>query len=157
MNAPLDELQKLRGTLLRAGPAGKQAWQDLKAYGISHIMKKAFGHQLGEGRETTIAKPATFLRAIEKFDDSGKLQALYGKKQAQTMRDLAELTRILETAPPGAVNHSNTSSAVMNAIVEMGLTASVVGLPLPVIATIRTGSKFVKDKALANRINAALK
>ena len=156
VNAPLDELQKLRGTLLRAGGSGKQAWQDLKAYGISHIMKKAFGRQIGESG-AAISTPATFLRAIEKFDDSGKLQALYGKRQAQIMRDLAELTRILETAPPGAVNHSNTSSAAVNAVVEMGLTASLTGVPAPMLATIRTATRFVKNKALANRIHAALK
>ena len=155
VNAPLDELQKLRGTLLRS-EKGKQAWQDLKAYGISHIMKKAFGEQLSESG-APIAKPAMFLRAIENMDASGKLQALYGKKMAQTMRDLAELTRLMETAPPGAVNHSNTSSAAVNAVIEMGLTASLTGVPAPMLATLKQASRLVKNKALANRIRAALK
>ena len=97
------------------------------------------------------------LRAIEKFDSSGKLQALYGKRQAQIMRDLAELTRIIETAPPGAVNHSNTSSAALNAVIEMGLTASLTGVPAPMLATLKGATRFVKNRALANRINAALK
>lgn len=156
INAPLDELQKLRGTLLKAGDSGKQAWQDLKAYGISNIIDKAFGVQRGESG-APVSKQASFLRAIEKFDKSGKLEALYGKRQAQVMRDLAELSRIIETAPPGAVNHSNTSSAVMNAVVEMGITASLTGVPAPLLATIKHASKFVKNKALQNRINAALK
>lgn len=156
VNAPLDELQKLRGTLLRAGDSGKQAWQDLKAYGISQIMTKAFGRQTGESG-AAISTPATFLRTIEKFDSSGKLEALYGKRQAQIMRDLAELTRIIETAPPGAVNHSNTSSAALNAVIEMGLTASLTGVPAPMLATLKGATRFVKNRALANRINAALK
>lgn len=155
VDAPVEEMNKMRGTLLKAGPDGKQAWQDLKAYGIHFLMQKAYGKQLND-RGQPVMTPATFIKSIEKFDKEGKLESLYGKKQAQIMRDMAELSRLLETAPPGAINHSNTSSALLTAIVEGGMTGLLTGLPLPTVTAIREGTKLVKNQALKHRINQAL-
>ena len=148
-------MNKIRTTLLSAGDEGKQAWQDLKAYGIAHIQSKAYGGQYDEAGRPMI-KPYAFSKEIQKFDKSGKLASLYGKKQAQIMRDLAELAVITETAPTGAINHSNTSSAIQMAIVEAGVTASATGLPIPAVTAIREASRLLKNKALKVRINNAL-
>ena len=82
---------------------------------------------------------------------------LFGKQGAQFLRDLNELAQIAKTVPPEAgVNYSNTSSALLAALGDasvMGFT----GAPVPVVTLGRFVSRYVKDRALKQRINEALR
>lgn len=153
--SPTDEMNKLRGTLLKAGNDGKQAWADLKSKGIEHIKQSALSASQRDANGNPLLSPDKLNRVIKTMDDEGKLESLYGKKQAQTLRDLAELSTVIYTAPPGAINTSNTASALMVAMDSLaGFGAT--GMPLPVITSLKATGKYIKNRKLKARIMDAL-
>lgn len=156
LDSPLPELNKARRTLITAGPEGKQAWQDLKARGLQELVNKGFSQNQTDSAGNPIVLPSQLNNIIRSMDREGKLEGLYGKKQAQLIRDLGELSRDMMTAPPGLVNHSNTASAVRNMLIESGGMAFATGVPLPAIAATKQALKFVKNRQTAKRIQDAL-
>lgn len=148
------EMNKLRGSLLRAGDDGKQAWANLKAKAIDQI-KEGGLTQARDERGNQIVSPAGLNRSIQRFDQDGKLEALFGKKQAQVIRDLGDIATDIYTAPPGAVNFSNTASALrvaLDSVATFGLT----GIPAPAATALREASKFLRDRQTRNRVREAL-
>lgn len=166
LSSPLEELNKIRKTLLTSGvtkinkdaslDTGKQAWQDLKAAGLNYIKNASTSASGMDSQGNPLLSPDKLNRVITSLDRQGKLDALYGKKQAQTLRDLAELSKVIFTAPPGAVNTSGTASAIRNMIVEMGATGVITGVPAPIASAMREAIKYVKDRKTRLRIEAAL-
>jgi hypothetical protein len=159
INSPIDELNKVRSTLLRSGPEGRQAWADMKAAGIRYIRDRATGEDRGAvGRDefgNPLISPAALNKAVRELDQDGKLESLYGKRQAQVLRDLAELSIDIYTAPPGAVNFSNTASALQVALDSLG-TWAVTGIPGPAATGLTQAVKYVKNRKTRARIAAAL-
>ena len=156
ISAPVEEMQKLRSTLLRAGPDGRQAWNDLKAGGIRFIKDSAISPSQRDSAGNPLLSPDRLQRTVRAMDQAGKLEALYGKKQAQILRDLAELSSDIYTAPPGAINTSNTASALMLAMDTIG-TGLATGFPAPVVTAVREAAKYAKNRKTKARIEAALR
>jgi hypothetical protein len=155
VDSPIEEMNKLRGTLLKAGPDGKQSWLDLKAQGIEYIKKRAYSASATDERGNPVLSPDALVKTVRQLDTEGKLDALYGKKQAQVLRDLAELSQVIYTAPPGAINTSGTASALLTAMDTVG-TFGTTGLPVPALTVLREASKYVRDRKLKARINQSL-
>lgn len=156
LSSPVEEMNKLRSTLLRAGPEGQQAWSDLKAGGIRFIKDASLSPSQRDSAGNPLLSPAKLQSTVRSLDQDGKLEALYGKRQAQVLRDLAELASDIYTAPPGAINTSNTASALqvaMDSLVTFGAT----GVPAPALTALREASKFVKNRKTKARIEAALR
>lgn len=166
ISSPLEELNKVRKTLLTSDvtrinkgatlDGGKQAWQDLKAAGLNYIKNASLSASQMDSAGTPLLSPDKLNRVITSLDRQGKLDALYGKRQAQTLRDLAELSKVIYTAPPGAVNTSGTASALRNMIVEMGATGAITGIPAPMVSAMREAIKYVKDRKTRIRIEESL-
>ncbi len=154
--SPVEEMNKLRKTLITAGPDGKQAWSDLKAKGIDYIKDAAFSKSQQDAAGNPLLSPDKLNRVVKSLDREGKLESLYGKKQAQVLRDLAELATVIYTAPPGAINTSNTASALRVALDSFG-TFAATGFPVPAVLAIKEAAKFAKNRKLKARINEALK
>ena len=154
--SPLDEMNKLRRTLLTAGPEGRQAWNDLKAKGIEYIKDASFSPSQKDAAGNRLLSPDKLQKVVKSLDESGKLESLYGKKQAQTLRDLAELSTVIYTAPPGSINTSNTASAILNAIDTAG-TFMATGVPAPARAVLSEASQYLKDRKVKARIKDALR
>lgn len=155
IDSPIEEINKLRGTLLRSGPDGKQAWTDLKSKGIEHIKQNALSLSQMDSRGNAILSPDRLNRVIASMDSQGKLDSLYGRRGAQAIRDLGDLSKDIFTAPPGSVNFSNTASALQVALDSLA-TFSVTGLPLPVATTLKESVKFVKNAKTRTRIKQSL-
>ncbi len=155
MVSPVEEMNKVRGTLLRAGPEGRQAWADLKAAGIEHIKRRALSASERDAAGNPLLSPAQLQRTVQGMDRDGKLEALYGKQQAQTLRDLAELSSVIYTAPPGAINTSNTASALQVALDSL-VTFGMTGVPAPVATTLQQAGKYLRNRSVKKRINEAL-
>lgn len=156
VRSPLDEMNKLRSTLLKSGKEGKQAWNDLKAAGIERIKNASLSKSQRDSQGSPLLSPDALARAVRQMDETGKLESLYGKKQAQILRDLADIASVIYTAPPGAINTSNTASALQVALDSVG-TFAVTGIPAPAATAIKEAAKYVKDKKVKIRINEALK
>lgn len=111
--------------------------------------------QLDERGNPTMS-PDKLNRAIAALDKDGKLEALYGKRQAQTIRDLGDIANVIFTAPPGAINTSNTASALKTALDAFG-TFAFTGVPIPAVKAINEAARYAKDRKLRARIQDALR
>jgi hypothetical protein len=156
IDSPIEEVNKLRSTLLKAGPQGKQAWTDMKAKLIDHIRERAVSPSQTDERGQPLISVNQLAKTVNSLDQQGKLESLYGKKQAQQIRDLVEIAQVVYTAPPGAVNYSNTASAVMVALDQLA-TFGITGVPAPVVSVLREASNYMKNKAIKKRVEQALK
>jgi hypothetical protein len=155
INASLEEMNKVRKTLLTAGPEGKRAWNELKAAAIRYIKDKSLSTAQRDERGNPLLSPDKLNSTIKSLDTEGKLDSLFGKKQAQQIRDLGQLSIDIYTAPPGAVNFSNTASALRVAL-DTVLTFGVTGVPAPAATALREASKYVKNRETRARIVKAL-
>jgi hypothetical protein len=156
LNAPLEEMNKVRSTLISAGPEGKQAWNELKSNTSRYIINKALSTAQRDERGQPLISPDKLNSVIRSIDKAGKLESLYGKKQAQQIRDLGEIAIDIYTAPPGAVNFSNTASALqvaLDSVATFGLT----GIPAPAVTALREASKYVKNRKVRMRVQQSLK
>jgi len=156
MDAPLEEMNKVRSTLINAGPEGRQAWADLKAKTIDTIKEAAQSASQRDEAGRPLLSADKLQKSIKALDREGKLESLFGKKQAQTMRDLGELASVIYTAPPGAINTSNTASALQVALDSLG-TFFVTGIPAPAATALREAAKYTRDRKLKQRIEIALR
>lgn len=155
LSASLDEMNKVRRTLLTAGPEGKQAWNELKAQAVRYIKDRSLSTAQRDEMGNPLLSPDKLNSTIRSLDREGKLDSLFGKKQAQNIRDLGELSIDIYTAPPGAVNFSNTASALQVAL-DTVLTFGVTGVPAPAATALREASKYVKNRETKARIQKAL-
>jgi len=158
VKSSMEEINKLRSTLLKAGPKGKQAWADVKAASIQYIQDRATSPSQRDSRGQPILSPDRLQKTVRELDQAGKLDGLFGKKSAQVLRDLADLATDIYTAPPGVVNYSNTSSAIFQYLDTLG-TFGVTGgtIPIPAVTILRKGVEYVKDAEVKSRIEKALK
>jgi len=159
VDSPLEEMNKLRRTLITEGPNGKQAWNDLKAKGIEYIKEKSSSRSSTDQRGVETLSVDKLSGVIDKLDKEGKLESLYGKSQAQTLRDLAELSKVIYTAPPGVINTSGTASALMQALnsgADIGGTFLLTGLPIPAKEILKQSAKYIKNRETRKRIEESL-
>jgi len=154
--SPVEEMNKLRRTLLKAGPDGRQAWADLKAQGIEFIKDRSLSVSQKDAAGNPLLSPDKLQKVVKALDNDGKLESLYGKKIAQQLRDLAELSTVIYTAPQGSVNFSNTASAIGNAV-DTVLTYGISGMPIAGRAVLKESLDYVKNRKLKARIREALK
>lgn len=156
LNSPIEEMNKVRKTLLTAGNDGKQSWNDLKAKGLDYIKTSAQSASQMDEKGNPLLSADKLNKVIRSMDEQGKLESLYGKKQAQSLRDLAELSSVIYTAPPGSVNTSNTASALRVAL-DSALTFGATGVPAPAATLLKESAKYIKDRKTKARIMDALK
>lgn len=156
VSSKLDDMNQLRSTLLKSGKEGRQAWNDLKAAGIERIKNASLSPSQRDSAGNPLLSPHDLAKTIGQMDETGKLESLYGKKQAQTLRDLADIASVIYTAPPGAINHSNTASALQVALDSLG-TFVVTGVPAPAATALKEAAKYIRDKKTKARIIESLK
>jgi len=151
----IEEMNKVRKTLLNAGPKGKQAWFDLKAAAMRYIRDNSLMETTDSSGQRVISS-AKLNKAIRDWDDAGKLEALFGKRGAQTIRDLGEMAQTILTLPPGVGNPSGTKAAFFNAMIELPA-AGISGLPVGSRRLLMESLQYVKNRELRKRIRDALK
>lgn len=163
LNASREDVSAVRRALTHGAntpseirAAGQQAWKDLQGETASWIKEQAFANTATDQRGNVILSVSKLDKAIKRLDADGRLEAIFGKQGAQHMRDLNDLSKVIYTTPPGAVNHSNTASVLLAAFAEAGATGAFTGLPVPVLSTLRLISKQVKNRQLQKRIEIAL-
>jgi hypothetical protein len=150
----LDDARVMRKTLQTGGEAGTQAWREIQGAGLRYIRDEATKSVARDSAGGEMISPAALNRAINRLDADGKLEFIYGKRGAEQLRALNEISKDLFTAPPGTINHSNTASVLLAAL-DMGISGTA-GLPLPIASGLRIASKKVKDRKIQAKIRDAL-
>lgn len=162
LNGSLDDMRTVRKVLQTGGEHGKQAWKELQGQTVQYIRDEATRGVSTDSRGNPIISAAGLHKAITALDKKGgpgglsKLDFIFGKKGAQQMRDINDLAKVIYTAPPGAVNTSNTASVLLAALTEAGVTGGLTGLPVPLMTGMKVLSMHVKDRRLRARIADAL-
>jgi len=150
------DVSHIRRILQTGGESGQQAWRELQGATVNWVKEQAFSNTATDARGNVILSVPKLEKAVKKLDADGKLDFIFGKQGAQHMRDINDLAKVIYTAPPGVVNHSNTASVLLAALTEAGVNGSMTGLPVPVLSALRMISVQVKNNKLRKRIDAAL-
>ena len=118
---------------LKSTPEGKQNLADLQGETIEHFLSRATQANSGA------FSPAQLNKAINSFGDN-RMKALFSPQQIARINDIKQVSDILMQQPLGAhVNHSNTSSALINALVGVAGWAGKIPLGLGHVANIANG------------------
>lgn len=156
MKGGLDDVRHLRRVLQTGGEHGQQAWRELQGQTLNWIKDEATKNVATDTRGNQIVSPAQLNKAIRTLDADGKLDFMFGKAGAQQLRDINDLSKVVFTSPPGAVNASNTASVLLAALTEAGATGAMTGIPVPVLSSLRLLAKHVKNRQIQKRIEQAL-
>lgn len=136
---PFDSLKHVKSLMDRAGPEGQQAWRELQGATYEHLRDQAYKGITRDETGGVVISPAALNTAIRNLESGGKMDLILGKQGAELMRTVNALAQDLFTAPPGAINASGTSSALLNALDKMGMMAlSKAPIVGPVVGTIRS-------------------
>lgn len=154
LNSSFEEMRQLRRILQTGGEDGKQAWRELQGAAVRYIRDEATKNVARNERGDPIVSAAAMDKAIKNLDKGEKLAYIFGKKGAEQLRALNELTQYVKTVPPGSVNTSNTASVLLAAL-DMA-TSGVAGMPLPVMSGLRILTTHVKERQIQKRIREAL-
>lgn len=152
--ASLDSVRQIRRLLQTEGEKGMQAWRELQGGTLAYIRDQATKNVARDTMGNPIVSAAQLDRAISGLDKTGKLDFIYGKKGAEKIRLLNDISKDVLTSPPGAINTSNTASVILAAL-DMGISGAA-GVPAPVLSGIRMAGKYVKDSRLKARVKKAL-
>ena len=136
--------------------AGAQAWREIQGATLRHLLEESTKGVATDVAGNPIFSAAKLNNALRSLEQGGRLDFILGKQNAQLVRDLNEVAKVVLTSPPGAVNTSNTASVILAAIAEAGLTGSMTGLPVPVLSAVKAGNQFVKDVKVRRRVDQAL-
>lgn len=137
------------------GP-GAQAWREMKGSTLRHLLEESTKGSATDVAGNTIFSADKLNQAVRAMDKGDKLDFVLGKKTAQTVRDISEIAKYVKTFPPGSVNHSNTSSALLAALAEAGTTGALTGLPVPVVSVLKAATSHIADRKLAARVRESL-
>jgi len=152
-----EEITFLKRVLQTSGPDGQQAFKELQAATFQHIRDRATGGVGTDSSGRPLVSPAKLSQVVSELDKNGRLDIIFGKQEAQRMRDLNEVVKYVTTVPPGTlINSSGTAATLMAAMAEAGLTGAATGLPLPFMAGIRQIAKMRKEGRTKAKINEAL-
>jgi hypothetical protein len=127
---PLDSVKHLIGLLEKAGPRGTRAMRELQGSVMEKIRDQAYRGVTTDQSGQTVIQPAALNKIITSLNKNGKLDLIFDKKTAELLNTINDVTKDIITAPPGSVNASGTSSAMMNALDTLG-TYGTTGLPIP--------------------------
>lgn len=116
MNGSLDDVRNIGRTLKKAGPEGEQAWKELQGQTIEHIKDQVTRNIETDSFGNPVVSAAKFKSVVRELDQDGKLDYIFGKKGAQEIRDLLETTILVNSPVKGAVNTSNSASAIIRAM-----------------------------------------
>lgn len=154
-NTPLDSVNHMLGLLDRAGPRGARAKRELQGAVMEKIRDQAYRGITRDESGGTVIQPAALNKIISDLDRTKKLDAIFDKKTAELLRTVNDVTKDIVTAPPGSVNVSGTSSAIMNAI-DTVATFGTTGIPVPAARILAELRKAMATRQLRKEVKRLL-
>jgi hypothetical protein len=145
-----DDVAALGLTLKKGGPEGQQAWKELQGQTIQHIKDKVTSSIDVDSFGNPVVSPAKFRSVINEIDQDGKLEYVFGKKGAEEVRNLYETTLNVNAPLKGAVNYSNTSSALMKALDGISM------LPLARVIGVKQGLEKAKEMGIKKQVKESI-
>lgn len=157
LTAAPEEITFLKRVLKTNGEDGRQAWKELQGATIRHMQEEATKGLGNDSAGNPIISPAKLNQTVTTLDRNGRLDIIFDKKTANTIRDLNDVVKDVNTVPPGTlINNSGTVGTLMAAIAEAGTTGALTGLPVPVLSSMKLISGQIKNAKLKAKIKQAL-
>lgn len=157
LNSSPEEITFLKRVLQTTGEDGQQAWKELQGATMRHIRDEATKGMGMDSADNPIVSPAKLHQTVSQLDANGRLDLIFGKKGAETIRDLNEVVRYVNTVPPGTlINNSGTAGMILAAIGEAGTYGATMGVPVPVITALKFLRDHVKEVKIKRKIDKAL-
>lgn len=155
LNGSVNDLSEVRRLLQTQGADGMAAWREMQASTIRHIRDQATKGVGQDPNGNPLVNAGQLNRIINALDSDGKLDKIFGKKGAEQLRDVRDISRDVIVSQPNAVNNSNTSSAL---IAALDLTLSAMsGLPAPVATGARALKAEVTKRKIQKKVAESLK
>ena len=157
----IQQIRQLQNTLSSSGDKGVQTWKAIQSDFLGDIRRSAFGTVGTDVTGTPTLTASKFKNKVRDLDESGKLEAILGKEQAQQIRDLVEVADAIATSPPQIVN-PGTGSEIFKRLKELapkGLFGGAMGLEylgtggVPVFSY---GAKLAADAAKSKKVAKSL-
>jgi hypothetical protein len=145
-----DDVAAIGLTLKKGGVEGQQAWKELQGQTIQHIKDKVTQSIDVDSFGNPVVSPAKFKSALNELDQDGKLDYIFGKKGAEEVRNLYQTTLNVNAPLKGAVNYSNTSSALMKALDNISV------LPLARVIGVKQGLQKVKESGIKKQVEESV-
>jgi hypothetical protein len=145
-----DDVAAIGMTLKKGGAEGQQAWKELQGQTIQHIKDKVTASIDVDSFGNPVVSPAKFKSVLNEIDQDGKLDYIFGKKGADEVRNLYETTLDVNNPLKGAVNYSNTSSALMKALDGVAL------LPVARVIGVKQGLEKVKEMGIKKQVKESV-
>lgn len=157
LNASPQEIRTIRRVLNAHGEAGKKAWNELQASTVDYIRERATNVVGTDSGGNPIVSTAKLNQVITKLDSNGRLDEVFGKQQAQVIRDLNDVVKYVNTVPPGTlVNSSGTAAMLVALMGESAVTGVATGVPVPVMVTLKILRDAAKDRKIKRKVQNAL-
>lgn len=155
INGSVRDLKNLRRVLSTAGDDGIEALKEVRAAAVRHIRDESTRNVGRDPSGTPIISAKGMDNAIKALDRDGKLDILFGKKEADKLRLLNDVTKDIMVAQPNAGNASGTASTVLAAM-DMYLSAAAT-IPMPILSSLRIAAKRAKERKIKKRVQESLK
>lgn len=133
---------------------GAQAWRELQGATLRHIQDQMTKNVARNQQGDPIVSASNLDKVITNLDKSGKLDYIFGPDGADQLRVINDVAKDVLTAPPGAVNASNTAT-VLAGLMDVAISGST-GVPAPLMTSFNIMTKSIKDKKLKARVKKAL-
>ncbi len=108
ISGSVDDLKQFRSTLMKSGADGMAAWKDVQAAVLRSIRDEALkGKSVVDNTGLIKAQAGALSKAIGNLDKNGKLDLLFGKKDAAKLKLLGEVSERIAQQMTGTFNSSN--------------------------------------------------
>jgi hypothetical protein len=133
--------------------AGQQAMRDLRGAVIDHIKNEITRNVNIDSAGRATASAAKINGIVSTLDRSGKLDVVFGKQDAQRIRDLRDVALDVYTKPSGAGNASGTANALIAKLDQIATATSATPL---VGKAMHWSAKQIEKAHVKGRVNRAL-
>ncbi len=155
INGSVEDLKNLRRVLSTAGDDGLDALKEVRAAAVRHIRDEATRNVGRDPNGNPLISAKGMDNAIKALDKNGKLDLLFGKKEADKLRLLNDVAKDILVAQPNAVNNSNTASVLLGTLDVMS--SMMTGVPAPILLGLKTTRDKVKNAKTSKQLQEALK
>lgn len=156
-NGAPEEIRNLSRIIRASGPRGQQAWKEMQGGVVARIRDRSTSTVQTTAGDEKVISPAALNKEIEALDRNGRLDVVFGPQRAQTLRDLNEVVRYMNTVPPGTlINNSGTAATLMQAMAETAESTGARLLPGPLKTAMELWAKASADRKLQQRVDRAL-
>lgn len=152
LSATKDQVQQVFNTLTKAGPEGQQMINELKGVLGEHLRDQTFQGVNRDVHGNYVPSAPKLNAALEKLDKSGKLDLVFGKKDAERFRTLNEVVQDIRTVPEGSVNYSGTASNLKTMLADIAGSYALTGVPAPLIMGAKYTANQFKTLRDVNRV-----